>query len=164
MSPTTIHIEACYISPGHNFFGHHGKEPGKNKAVPSESIQCVSGKGIEGDRFFEYKENYKGQITFLEREQITLMESALDIPNIDPSKFRRNVITRGIDLNTLIGKKFKLAGIQFEGVEECRPCYWMDRAVGEGAGECLKGKGGLRARILSDGELTTGAFELIARG
>ena len=161
MNTQTIHIEACYISPGHNFFGHHGKEPGQHKALPADSISCHTGKGIEGDRFYNFKENYKGQITFLEREQIDLMEKELKIPDIDPSKFRRNVITRGIDLNTLIGKQFELGGIQFEGVQECTPCYWMNRAVGEGAEECLKGKGGLRARILSDGELKTGDHELV---
>ncbi|MGB0370464.1 MAG: MOSC domain-containing protein [Opitutales bacterium] len=155
-----IEIEACYISPGHNFFGHHGKEPSQHLAVLSKTVQCRTGQGIEGDRFFGYKENYKGQISFLEREQISVLEKELQIPEIDPAKFRRNLITRGIDLNTLIGKTFSLGGIQFIGVEECRPCYWMDYAVAEGAEKFLRGKGGLRARILSDGELRPGHYTI----
>lgn len=160
VSVVPINIEACYISPGHNFFGHHGKEPSRHPAVIQESVICRTGRGLEGDRFFDYKDNYKGQITFLEREQIGVLEGKLKMQEIDPARFRRNVITQGIDLNTLIGRTFTLCGITFEGVEECRPCYWMDRAVGPGAEECLKGKGGLRARILSDGTLTPGNYDI----
>ena len=58
--------------------------------------------------------------------------------------------TTSIDL---IGQRFTLQGIEFEGSEECRPCYWMDQAVGEGVHEALKGYGGLRARILTSGVL-----------
>jgi MOSC domain-containing protein YiiM len=75
---------------------------------------------------------------------------------------RRNVITRGVDLNELIGQEFKLQGIRFLGMEECRPCYWMDRAFAPGAHEFLKGRGGLRARILTDGSLRSTARVLAA--
>lgn len=50
-----------------------------------------------------------------------------------------------MDLNRLIGQRFSLQGIEFEGVEECRPCYWMDQAIAPGAENYLKGHGGLRA-------------------
>jgi MOSC domain-containing protein YiiM len=66
---------------------------------------------------------------------------------------RRNVITRHVELNELIGQDFEVQGVRFHGTGECRPCYWMDRAIGPGAEEFLKGRGGLRARILSDGQL-----------
>jgi MOSC domain-containing protein YiiM len=49
-----------------------------------------------------------------------------------------------------------LQGVRFAGVEECRPCYWMDQAVGPGADAWLRGRGGLRARIVSDGPLRLG--------
>jgi MOSC domain-containing protein YiiM len=68
--------------------------------------------------------------------------------------FRRNVITRGLQLNDLIGKDFEVQEVSFSGVEECRPCYWMDRAFFRGAEAALKGR--LRATILSDGILTVG--------
>jgi len=67
--------------------------------------------------------------------------------------FRRNAITTGVDLNVLIGEEFQIQGIHFRGTEECRPCYWMDEAFAPGAFNFLKGRGGLRAEILSDGIL-----------
>jgi MOSC domain-containing protein YiiM len=148
-------IETCqlYISPGHNFFGHHGREPDEHLAIEVPSIECVAGHGIRGDRFFDYKENYNGQITFFAFEVFEELRRALNIPNVSPSSVRRNVITRGVDLNTLIGHEFKIQGVRFYGTDECRPCYWMDRAIEPGAEDFLKGRGGLRARIVSDGIL-----------
>ena len=63
------------------------------------------------------------------------------------------MVTRGIDLNELVGVEFELQGVRFQGTEECRPCEWMNHAIGPGAEELLRGRGGLRARILSDGIL-----------
>ena len=70
-----------------------------------------------------------------------------------PSVFRRNVITRGADLRALIGIEFEVQGVRFLGTEESAPCYWMNQAFAEGAEQALGGEGGLRAKILSDGEL-----------
>jgi len=67
--------------------------------------------------------------------------------------FRRNIITRGKDLNELIGQEFDVQGVRFLGTGEAAPCHWMNQAFGEGAEEALKGFGGLRARVLSDGTL-----------
>jgi MOSC domain-containing protein YiiM len=63
------------------------------------------------------------------------------------------VITQGVDLNEWIGEEFEVKGVRFLGMEECRPCYWMDGAFAPGAQEFLKGRGGLRAKILTDGKL-----------
>ena len=151
-----IGILHLYISPAHNFVGHHGKDPGVNPALEVNEISCVAGKGVEGDRYFDHKENYKGQITFFESEVYETLCRDLGMKDVPPSVFRRNVITRGVDLNTLIGKEFEVQGVMFEGVEECSPCYWMDKAFAPGAFEGLKGHGGLRARILTDGALRVG--------
>jgi MOSC domain-containing protein YiiM len=62
-------------------------------------------------------------------------------------------------LNALIGKEFEVQGVRFLGTEEAKPCYWMDTAFGEGAQEALKGRGGLRVKVLSDGWLTRGEVE-----
>ena len=70
-----------------------------------------------------------------------------------PALVRRNVMTRGIDLNELIGQDFEIQGVHFRGMQECSPCYWMDQAIAPGAKEFLKGRGGLRAKILSNGIL-----------
>ena len=160
----SISLRHIYISPGHNYFGHHGKEPDQHPIHEVESVECVAGRGLKGDRFFDYKENYKGQITFFDWERYEDVCEALNLPDLDPSVCRRNVITEGVDLNTLIGKTFSLQGIQFEADSECSPCYWMDKAFGPGAEDRLKGFGGLRARILSDGKLTSGVCELFVLG
>ncbi|MCC6155559.1 MAG: molybdenum cofactor biosysynthesis protein [Candidatus Hydrogenedentes bacterium] len=149
-----VAIHHIYISPGHNFRGHHGREPGTNATIEVDNVCCVAGKGLEGDRYFEYEDNYKGQITFFDWQVYRAVCDAVGVHDKDPSVLRRNVITAGIDLNELVGERFEIQGIRFEGVEECRPCYWMDRALGQGAYSAMEGRGGLRARILSSGHLS----------
>ncbi|MFZ4768124.1 MAG: MOSC domain-containing protein, partial [Roseimicrobium sp.] len=118
-----------------------------------ESIACVAGEGLWGDRFFGFKENYKGQVTFFEIEVYQRLREQLKVTACGPGVFRRNIVVRGVDLNTLIGREFELQGVRFYGVEECSPCHWMNQAFGEGAMKALRGHGGLRARVLTDGVL-----------
>ena len=73
---------------------------------------------------------------------------------------RRNLIVSGVDLNELIGREFSLQGVRFSGTSECKPCYWMNTAFAPGAEKFLAGRGGLRARILSDGWLSVGDGQL----
>jgi MOSC domain-containing protein YiiM len=120
-------------------------------------IECVAGHGIRGDRFFDYQEDYKGQITFFSLEVFQELCHALEVQDCSPAFVRRNVMTRDVDLNELIGQDFEVQGVRFHGTGECRPCYWMERAIAPGAEEFLKGRGGLRARILTDGELRSTA-------
>jgi hypothetical protein len=148
-------VEVChlYISPGHNFVGHHGREPDTHPMIELAEIECVAGRGIRGDRYFDFKDDYKGQITFFAVEVFDELCNAMKVQECSPALARRNVITRGVDLNEFIGKQFEVQGLRFLGVEECRPCYWMDGAFAPGAREFLNGRGGLRAKILSDGRL-----------
>ncbi|SKB05704.1 MOSC domain-containing protein YiiM [Prosthecobacter debontii] len=148
-----MRILHLYISPEHNYFGHHGKPPGQAAIEEVESVECVAGQGLVGDRFFGHKENYKGQVTFFAHEVYERLCEQFQAMGISPAIFRRNVITKGVDLNTLIGQEFEVQGVRFIGTEECRPCYWMDQALAPGAEEAMKGNGGLRARVLSDGTL-----------
>ena len=152
-------VEIChlYISTGHNFFGHHGPEPGDYTAVEVSAVECVTGRGIRGDRFFDYQEDYKGQITFFAVEVFDELCVALEFSDCSPASLRRNIITRDANLNALIDQEFEIQGVRFHGVQECRPCYWMDRAIAPGAEKFLKGGGGLRARILSNGTLRSTA-------
>ena len=152
-------MEIChlYISPSHNFVGHHGQEPDEFPAIEVATIECVAGRGIRGDRYFDFKDDYKGQITFLSIEVFEELCGNLQLQDCSPSVPRRNAITRDVGLNELIGKEFEIQGVRFQGIEECRPCYWMDRVIAPGAQEFLKGRGGLRAKILSDGELRSTA-------
>ena len=148
-----IIVRHLFISPGHNFFGHHGEAAGKHPLHEVVEIECVAGRGIRGDRFFDYRENYQGQITFFAHEVFEDVCHTLGAGAKSPSVTRRNVITEGMDLNSLIGKTFTLQGVEFSGVCECKPCYWMDGAIAPGAEKALQGRGGLRARILTDGKL-----------
>ena len=149
-------IRHLYLSPGHNFFGHHGKEPSEHPMIEVETAHCIAGRGLEGDRFLDYKKNYQGQVTFFSWEVFQELCTALSLWDRPPSVLRRNVITEELDLNALIGKEFELQGVRFAGTQECAPCYWMDRAFGAGAEKLLEGRGGLRARILNGGELRVG--------
>ncbi len=148
-------VEIChlYISAGHNFVGHHGQEPDEFPMLEVSAAECVAGRGLRGDRYFDHKEDYKGQITFFSLQVFDQLRGALQVKRVSPSCVRRNVFTRDVDLNGLIGKDFEVQGIRFHGTEESRPCYWMNRAIGPGAEEFLKGRGGLRAQILTDGVL-----------
>ena len=116
-------------------------------------VNCVAGKGLEADRFFEHKENYKGQVTFFSLSVYEALCQRFDVFDRNPSVFRRNILVSNTDLNALIGTVFEVQGIQFEGTEEAKPCYWMNQAFADGAEVAMEGKGGLRARILTDGVL-----------
>jgi MOSC domain-containing protein YiiM len=149
-------IEVCqlFISPGHNFFGHHGQAAGQHPTLQVKQVECVAGRGLRGDRFFDYKKDYKGQITFFALEVLEAFRREMNRPETQGGATRRNALVRDADLMALIGKEFELQGVRFLGVEHCAPCYWMDLALGPGAEKWLQGRGGLRARILSDGFLT----------
>jgi MOSC domain-containing protein YiiM len=149
-------VEHIYISPEHNYFGHHGQPAGTSPVIELDEAPLVAGKGIEGDRFFGWKEDYKGQITFFSHEVYKDVCASLGVTDVPPSVFRRNVIVSGIDLNSLIDQEFALQGIRFRGICECSPCHWMDQAFHPGAESALKGRGGLRARILTSGILRRG--------
>ncbi len=150
-------IRQLFISPGHNFFGHHGQPPGEHPLIEVREIECVAGRGIRGDRFFDFKENYKGQITFFSSEVFASLCATLALSEKSAGLTRRNVIVAGADLNALVGNDFELQGVKFRGTTECSPCYWMDRMYGPGAEHFLQGRGGLRARILTDGILRVDA-------
>jgi MOSC domain-containing protein YiiM len=85
------------------------------------------------------------------------------LQDCSPSQLRRNVIVRGIDLNSLLAAEFEVQGVRFSGAGECKPCYWMNNAIASGAEDFLKGRGGLRARILTDGRLQAGVEALERR-
>lgn len=126
--------------------------------------RCRAGQGIEGDRFFGYRPDYAGQVTFFAWEVYEAVKREFAVPQLSPDAFRRNVIVAGVALNDLIGLRFTLGGVEFEGMSEAKPCYWMDTVVTPGAERWLRGQGGLRARVLTDGDLHRGPAELVAPG
>lgn len=127
--------------------------PGDSPTLEVESAELVAGQGIVGDRFFGFKEGYKGQLTLFSGEIYDELCGKFQVSDRGPGAFRRNVIVRGMDLNSLIGKEFELQGIKLLGMAECSPCHWMEEAFSPGTEKALKGRGGLRAKILSNGVL-----------
>ena len=154
MRQPSLALHNISISEGHQFFGRHGLGALSHPILELDEVECVAGQGLRGDRFFDYKDNYKGQITFFSSEVFDALCRQLGIRDKSPGVTRRNVITAGIDLNTLVGVEFEIQGVRFAGEAECSPCYRMDQAIAPGAEAFLKGRGGLRARILSDGVLS----------
>lgn len=150
-----IDVRHIFIAPGHSFYGRHGQPPAPFPFREVAEAECVAGKGLRGDRFFDYRWNYKGQVSFFAGEVFARMHAELKLsPALSAGHTRRNVIISGADLNALIGCDFEVQGVRFRGTEECRPCEWMNEAFGHPrAEEWLRGNGGLRARILSDGWL-----------
>jgi len=115
-------IEQIFISPGHNYFGHAGRPPDDFPLQEVERIECVAGHGIRGDRFYDYKDDYHGQITFISREAFDALQAKFPTVQKSPGVLRRNVIVSGIDLTSLIGAEFELQGLRFVGTGPCRPC------------------------------------------
>lgn len=152
---TALTLHRIFISEGHSYFGRHGKGSLQLPVHEVREIECVAGRGLRGDRFFDHQPDYKGQVTLFSREVFTELCGALGLPDASPAALRRNLLVSGGDLNDLIGQEFELQGVRLAGAEECRPCYWMDEALAPGAEAWLKGRGGLRCRILSDGRLRT---------
>ncbi len=146
-----------WISSGNDFRGRHEKGRLDHGIIGVSEIECIAGMGLRGDRYFGYKPDFKGQVTFFDAAAVEAVREKFSQPELSSSLFRRNLIVRGIDLSTWSGRRFRFQGIDFEASEECKPCYWMDQVVAPGTEEFLKAnfRGGLRARILTDGILRT---------
>ena len=126
------------------------------KINEASEVKVVSGKGILGDRHFCDHKDHKGQITLIEKENIDYYNNKYKtkIPYID---FRRNIITEGIELNSLVEKKIKMGGIKILPYELCRPCSHLEQMVNSKdiIREFLK-KGGLRCEVLVSGKVKIG--------
>ena len=151
-----------WISTGNDFRGRHQQERLDHPIQSLSQIECIAGMGLKGDRYFGYKPDFKGQVTFFDAAAVEAVREAFSKPDLSASVFRRNLIVRGIDLSAWVGKRFRFQGIEFEATEECKPCYWMDKVVAPGAEEFLKigFRGGLRAKILTNGILRVKSGEI----
>jgi MOSC domain-containing protein YiiM len=142
-----------FISDGHAYFGRHGQPAGTHGIREIDQVDCVAGRGLRGDRFFDYKDDYKGQVTLFSAHVFAELCREFTAFSADPGQLRRNLLVDEADLNALIGAEFAIQGVRFAAVEECRPCYWMNQAIGAGAEAWLRGRGGLRCRALTSGVL-----------
>lgn len=156
----TIQILNLFISEGHDFKGRFGKGRLNHGASSVDTVECVAGRGLVGDRYFDFVDDYKGQLSLIALEDIRALEADLGLEVADFRAFRRNAVVSGVDLRELVGKAFRLGEVELLGVEQCKPCFWMDESIGAGAHEALLNRGGLRCRILSSGSLRTGVASL----
>jgi MOSC domain-containing protein YiiM len=150
-------IRALFWSAEHVYRGHHGMPAGTEPMVAVASVRLLAGKGIEGDRYSRL-EGAKGQVTFFAEETWERLRAELGAER-GPDVFRRNILVREADLNSLVGREFEVQGARLRGVEYCKPCRWMDQAFAPGTFDRLVDwrAGGLRAAVLSDGVLAVDA-------
>lgn len=156
MSELPVDVTHLFISSGHNYFGRHGKGSESHVITACDEIELVAGKGVVNDRFFDYEEDYKGQITLFDHATYDRVKERFQLPDLEPSAFRRNVVVKGVGLNDLIGARFSLGEVELTGSQEAKPCYWMDEACAPGVDQFLRGHGGLRCRIVTGGKLGKG--------
>ena len=126
------------------------------KIVEVNSIDVLANKGIVGDRHFnEYNDPYC-QLSLIESENIDYYNTKYGL-NIPYTDFRRNVITKGINLNNLIGKKLQIGNVKVEGVDLCRPCKHLTEMLNhENILKEFLRRGGLRCQILSSSSISIG--------
>ena len=122
-----------------------------------QSVEALADAGLTGDRYSEAKNRRSAdyQVTFIELENIEAFAEATGLP-LTPDLPRRNIVTRGIRLNGLCGKRFVVGRARFEGLELCEPCSLFAKRTHREVLRFFVGKGGLRARIVSGGEVRVG--------
>jgi len=120
------------------------------------SIEVLANKGVIGDRHFKDFNDPYCQLSLIESENIDYynLKFGLNIPYVN---FRRNVVTKGVRLNELIGKKLQVGNVELEGVDLCRPCRHLTEVLNQNniLKEFIR-KGGLRCRILSSSTINIG--------
>jgi MOSC domain-containing protein YiiM len=125
------------------------------------TAEAVAGQGLAGDRYFHQDGTFtkKGspdrEVTLIELEAIEAAgtESAV---TLEPGQARRNLVTRGVPLNHLVGKDFLVGNVRLHGIRLCEPCGHLERLTRPGVQEALCHRGGLRAQILEGGTLKAG--------
>ena len=153
-----IKIYHIFTSPKHNYFTREKFDIGDSPTIEHESVTCEEGKGLKGDRF----EFSTYPITLFSLEVAEEVCKEMDMP-LDIKLFRRNIVVTGIHLNSLIGKRFKIDEVEFEGLAHCSPCTWMNAVMKKGTYGTMRGRGGLRVKVISGGELSLGESTLYSR-
>ena len=137
-------VEGIYVA------AEHGELP-----APVNSVRALAGRGLEGNRYFFDDAPAGTALTLIAAEAVEAMEREHGI-SIEPRESRRNVVTRGIDVNALVGKRFRIGDVECEGVELCEPCTTLEGMTKPGVIKGLVHRGGLNADILSDGAINVG--------
>ena len=121
-----------------------------------KEINVSAGKGIIGDRYFNEKNEDRNQLTLIESENIDYYNNKFNL-TIPYLNFRRNIVTKGIKLNHLVGKKLIIGKTEIKGIDLCRPCKSLQENLGQKniIKEFLK-MGGLRCEILTSSNIKSG--------
>ena len=131
-------------------------EKNNQKIQEVKTVKVIANQGIAGDRHFKEFNDPFNQLSLIESENIDYynIKYGLNIPYID---FRRNIITKGIKLNDLVGKKLKIGSVEVEGMDLCRPCRHLNESLNQVnvLKEFLR-KGGLRCQILNSSNINIG--------
>ena len=115
------------------------------------TVEVIAGKGIVNDRYFNENNNQDIQITLIESENIEYYNQISET-NIPYISFRRNIITKGIQLNDLVGKEFLIGNVKIKGHRLCAPCRYLQEMLKQkNLVKKLLNRGGLRCEILTDG-------------
>ena len=129
--------------------------------VSVKEVRAIPGKGLEGDRYFNHTGTYSKksgadrEVTLIEVEAIEALAREYKIA-LEPGAARRNIVTRGVPLNHLVGRKFRVGQATLLGLRLCEPCAHLERLSHPGVKEALIHRGGLRAQILTDGTIRVG--------
>ena len=133
-----------------------------SEMVRLPKVRALPGRGLAGDRYFlgigTFSPSPKKpdfELTLIEQENIEAFAAQSGLP-FTPSHARRNIVTRGVRLNDLVGHKFYLGGVAVRGIRLCEPCSHLAKSSFACVLQGLVHKGGLRAQILSEGEIRVG--------
>jgi MOSC domain-containing protein YiiM len=135
-----------------------------NKGEPMRTVteaRAVEGKGLEGDRYFEGRGQWSPhpgsgrEVTLVEIEAIEALKREAEI-ELAPQAARRNLITRGVPLNHLVGRDFRVGEVVLRGLRLCEPCQYLEGMTQAGLKAALAHRGGLRAIVVKGGVLRAG--------
>lgn len=131
------------------------------KMVSVQEVKAIAGKGLEGDRYlsqtgkFSDKPGPARQLTLIELESLEALQRE-DSVALSPLESRRNIVTRGVPLNHLVDRKFRLGEVVARGVKLCEPCEYLEEVTRKKVIGGLTHRGGLRAEILEGGIVRIG--------
>jgi MOSC domain-containing protein YiiM len=134
---------------------------GALQLVNVEQVDAIAGMGLQGDRYYNRtgtysnKHNESREATFIESEALEALARDYKI-ELAGSESRRNITTRGVALNHLVGRKFKVGAAVFRGIRLCEPCAHLEEISGKQVRKGLIHRGGLRAQIVTSGLVRVG--------
>ncbi len=129
--------------------------------VPVDSATVVVGGGLAGDRFFQgegsiaKKKGPDREVTLIEAEAIEAVGREGKV-ELTPEESRRNIVTRGVALNHLVGREFRVGSATLRGIRLCEPCKHLESVTRAGVLMALLHRGGLRAQVVDGGEVRVG--------